>query len=242
MNSNQHRFILKLGGSLIIPAGKLDIPYISLFYRFIRKQVTEKGRSFFIQVGGGGLSRHYIEAGDKITEGRLLQNKLDWLGIYPTWLNARMFQCIFSDIAHSSIITNYKRTYKYLSPVVIASGWKPGCSTDNNAVLLACKYDIETVIKLSNTPYIYDKNPTTHSEAKPLERITWDYYQKHIAEKWSPGKHTPIDQPAAVLARNTNKKVIYVNGHDLDNLEKVFNNQPFTGTIVSSASVYLLTS
>ena len=118
--------VLKLGGSLIVPNGGLDIDYIKKFYSFIRKQVAEHNRRFFIMVGGGVLSRHYRDAGAEVTGHGLTTDDLDWLGIHATHLNAHLFRTIFRDLAHPVVIHDYEYIQKPDKPIVIAAGWKPG--------------------------------------------------------------------------------------------------------------------
>jgi len=52
------------------------------------------------------------------------------------------------------------------------------------AVLLARDYDIPTIIKMSNTDYIYDKDPKKYVEAKPMEKISWKDYRAMAGDRW----------------------------------------------------------
>ena len=137
MNNNDYKeaIVLKLGGSLIVPDGGLDVHYIKKFYNFVRKQVAEKKRRFFILIGGGELSRHYRDAGAEITGHELTHEDLDWIGIHVTRLNAHLFRTIFRDLAHPVIIKKYEFIQKPDRPIVIAAGWKPGWSTDFSPLL-----------------------------------------------------------------------------------------------------------
>ncbi|MFH1827298.1 MAG: UMP kinase, partial [bacterium] len=220
MNSNySETIVLKLGGSLIVPNGGLDILYITEFYNFIRKQVKEHNRRFFIFPGGGKLSRHYIDAGAKITGQKLTGEDLDWLAIHVTRLNAHLFRTIFRDLAHPRIIDNYDFIEKTSYPVIIASGWKPGWSTDYNSVVLANDYRIKTIIKMSNIDYIYNKDPKKFSDAKKIEKMKWSELQKLVGTKWIPGKSTPFDPIATKLASDSELKVLFLHGKDLENVD-----------------------
>ena len=234
MNNNNFKetIVLKLGGSLIVPNGGLDVPYITKFYHFIKKQVREKGRRFIILIGGGRLSRHYIEAGSKITGDILKGEDLDWLAIHVTRLNAHLFRTIFRDIAHPRIISDYDIIEKSQAPVLIAAGWKPGWSTDYDSVVLANDYNIKKVIKMCNTDYIYEKDPKLFPNSKRIEKMSWERLQKLVGTKWVPGKSMPFDPIATSLASKSNLTVYFLHGSDLDNVERAIEGKNFKGTII----------
>lgn len=231
-NRYKETIVIKLGGSLIVPNGGLDIPYIKKFYTFIRQQVAEKSRRFFILIGGGKLSRHYRDAGAEITGHELLTEDLDWLGIHATRLNAHLFRTIFRDLAHPNIIKKYEFVQKPQKPIVIAAGWKPGWSTDYDAVILAQDYNIKSIIKMSNTDYIYDKDPNKFKDAKPFTHISWKDYQAMVGDTWKPGQHEPFDPIATKLARDLGLKVFYLDGRDIANVEKAIDGKKFVGTTI----------
>ncbi|OGH39390.1 MAG: aspartate kinase [Candidatus Levybacteria bacterium RIFCSPLOWO2_01_FULL_37_26] len=234
MTSNRYKetIVIKLGGSLIVPNGGLDIPYIKKFYTFIRQQVAEKNRRFFILIGGGKLSRHYRDAGAEITGHELLTEDLDWLGIHATRLNAHLFRTIFRDLAHPYIIKKYEFVQKPSKPIVLAAGWKPGWSTDYDAVILAQDYNVKTIIKMSNTDYVYDKDPNKFKDAKPLPKISWKDYRSMVGDTWKPGQHEPFDPIATKLASDLGLRVFYVDGRDIANVEKAIDGKKFVGTII----------
>ena len=98
---------------------------------------TEKGYQFYIIVGGGKICRDYNSAAKAIIQ--LSVEELDWLGIYTTRLNANFIRLIFKDIAYESIITDPSVLLKTNNKVLIGAGWKPGWSTDYDAVEFAKK-------------------------------------------------------------------------------------------------------
>ncbi len=168
--------IIKLGGSLIVPSEGIATTYLRQFQLFIRKQVTEHQRRFFIFVGGGLVARQYRDAVRAIVDHELTDEDLDWLGIHATRLNAHLLRMIFRDLAHPVIMKDYSIMQKPEEPVVIAAGWKPGWSTDYPAVILAQNYQVKAIFKLSNTDYIYDKDPKMHLDARPFEHLSWHAY------------------------------------------------------------------
>jgi uridylate kinase len=231
-NNYSETIILKLGGSLIVPNGGLNIPYITQFYKFIRRQVRDNNKRFFIFPGGGKLSRHYRDAGKEITGQKLTGDDLDWLGIHVTRLNAHLFRTIFRDLAHPKIIDNYDFIEKPKTPIIIASGSKPGWSTDYNAVVLANDYNIKKIIKLSNTDYVYDKDPNKDPSAKKFDKISWKKFREIVGDRWIPGQSTPFDPIASKAAEETEMAVYYLHGHDLENTKKAIEGKAFKGTII----------
>lgn len=226
-------FILKLGGSLIVPAGGIATEYLRQFQVFIRHQVIEQQRRFFIFVGGGQIARQYRDAGRAIVSHELPEEDLDWLGIHATRLNAHLLRTVFRDLAHPVIIKDYSIIQKPERPVIIAAGWKPGWSTDYPAAILAQDYQVSTIFKLSNTDYIYDQDPTCSPEARPFQHISWQEYRGMIEERWRPGSHAPFDPVAAKLAADLHLTVCYLDGRHLDRLAQALNGATFVGTTIS---------
>jgi uridylate kinase len=91
---------------------------------------------------------------------------------------------------------------------------------------------VNTIVKLSNTDYIYDKDPKSHSNAKPFKRLSWHKYRAMIENEWKPGSHAPFDPIAAKLASELSKTAFYLNGTNLHNVEQALIRETFTGTII----------
>lgn len=222
--------VLSIGGSLIVPNGGIDTDFLSKLNSFIRANV-KKGRRFFLVTGGGRTARHYINAGEAV--GDILDEDLDWLAIHATRLNAHLVRTIFHDIAHPRIIENYnKKLFNWKESVVIGAGWKPGWSTDYDAVVLAKDYGASLIINLSNIDWVYDKDPQKHKDAKPIKRLTWEEMTELVGTTWTPGINAPFDPIATQLAKKLNLTAIITNGKDFDNLDKIIEGDDFKGTVV----------
>jgi uridylate kinase len=220
--------IISLGGSLVVP-GEIDIPFLKGFRNLILSHV-KKGQKFIIIVGGGKTCRKYQAAASQIT--KLRQEDLDWLGIHSTRLNAHLLRTIFRDISHPVIIKDPTQEIKANKPVIIAAGWKPGCSTDHDAVLLARSFNSKVVLNLSDIDYVYDKDPDLDRNAKPLERMSWKEFRRLVGNKWQPGVNAPFDPVASKEAQRLGLQVIITNGKDFPNLEKILSARPFKGTVI----------
>ena len=225
--------ILSLGGSLIVPNGGINAKFLKEFDKFIRKKVAE-GRRFFIVAGGGRTARHYRDGGSEII-GKISKEDRDWLGIHATRLNAHLLRTIFKDISHPKIIDHYDEKYSNLvEPVIIASGWKPGWSTDYDAVLLARDYGAETIINLSNVEMVFTKDPNKFADARPIKKASWSYFRKLVGDQWTPGMNVPWDPVAAKEAEKLGLTVIVLRGDNLSNLERLFAGKKFKGTVITS--------
>ncbi|GAB4219196.1 MAG: hypothetical protein Fur009_4150 [Candidatus Microgenomates bacterium] len=233
LSKKEPPIIISVGGSLIVPNGGVDTKFLSQLNKFIRSQVA-KGRRFMLIAGGGKIARHYQDAGREVI-GNINNEDLDWLGIHATRFNAHLLRTIFQDIAHPRIITNYDRKlFNWWQPVAIGAGWKPGWSTDYDAVILARDYKASLVINLSNIDGIYDKDPKKYNDAKLIEKITWEEVEKIIGNKWTPGLNAPFDPVATPLAKKLGLTVIVTTGHNFNNLNKVVEGESFKGTVITS--------
>ncbi|MBI1838951.1 MAG: UMP kinase [Candidatus Colwellbacteria bacterium] len=231
--SNRDILVLSLGGSLVVPHGEVDVNFLSKFNDFIRKNLKENpGRQIFIVVGGGQVARHYRDAGKTVLGHELTIDDLDWLGIHATRLNAHLLRTVFRDISHPYIIKHYDIIRKVSEPVAIAAGWKPGWSTDYDAVLLCEDYGADTVLNLSNIPKVFDKDPKNHKDAKPIDMISWKDYRLLVGNKWIPGMNAPFDPIASKKAEELGLRVVVLKGDDFKNLGNYLENKKFAGTII----------
>ncbi len=227
------RIVMSVGGSLIVPNGGIDTKFLSELNKFIRDELAKNpNRQFFLVVGGGRIARKYRDAGAKVIGHDITRDDLDWLGIHATKLNAHLVRTIFRDIAHPYIIKHYEIIRKVTEPVVVAAGWKPGWSTDYDAVMLCEDYDVKEIVNLSNIAQVFDKDPREFKDAKPVEKMEWDKFREIVGDEWIPGMNSPFDPVAAKKAQELGVKIAVLSGHDFQNLRNYFNHQKFVGTVV----------
>ncbi len=219
--------VISLGGSLIVP-GNIDTGFLSGFRKLILKRVKKHER-FIIICGGGRTCRNYQSAAASVT--KLTRDDLDWLGIHSSRLNAHLLRTIFRKEAHPKIIKDPRGRVKTSRPVIIAAGWKPGFSTDYDAVLLAKAHKIRRVINLTDVDHVYTKDPKKKG-ARPIEKISWEAFRTMVGNKWHPGLHLPFDPVAAKEAERAGLEVIITKGNNLRNLDAVLANRPFKGTVI----------
>lgn len=226
-------FIISLGGSIIVPApGEINILFLRKFKRLILN-FLKKGHRFIIVAGGGKICRVYQKAALKIV--KVPYEDLDWLGIHVTRLNAHLLRTIFRKEACPTVLDDpFKNIDISKYRIVIASGWRPGCSTDFDAVLLAKRFGAEEIINLSNIPFVYDCDVNRYKNAKPFKNMSWSDYLRLFGGRWIPGLSRPFDPIAAKLAKKLDKRVIVVKGVNLKNLENLLKGKKFKGTTISN--------
>ena len=225
--------VISLGGSIIVP-GDIQVEFLKKFKEFILKFLKKDFR-FIIVTGGGSVARNYIKAAAEIT--KISNEDKDWLGIHATRINAHLIRTIFKKEAYPIVLDSPLKKIngdsgKY--KLFIASGWRPGWSSDYCAVLLADRFKADKIINASNIDYAYDSDPSTRlgASAKPIKEITWAKYRKIISPKWTPGMKVPFDNVASKMAQKLRINVVITRGTDLKNLEKILTNKKFRGTII----------
>ncbi len=229
---NNKTIIISLGGSLIVP-DEIDWRFVKNFKKVIEKHIRKKYK-FIIITGGGKTARKYIEAGSKID--KITDEDKDWIGIHATRMNAHFIRTVFRKYAHPRINKNpndLEDFYNFKESILVAAGWRPGFSTDYDAVLLAKYLGIKTIINFSNIDYVYDKDPHKYKDAKIIKNISWKNFRKMIGSKWKPGMNAPFDPVASTVAEEENLEVIIMNGKNLKNLENYLENKKFKHTRIN---------
>ena len=222
--------MLSVGGSLIVPEKGIDASFLKGLRDLISRHVR-RGRRFILVCGGGAVCRRYLTAARKVS--RPEERELDRIGIQSTRLNAHLVRVIFGDLAYRDIVFDPSRRIRTRRPVIVGAGWKPGSSSDLDAVLLAVSYGARTVINLSDIDYVYDKDPGRFPTARPITEMDWRRFSEMFGTGWSPGLHSPFDPVAAVRARKAGLRVIVAQGRDLKNVDAIIRGGRFKGTLIS---------
>jgi uridylate kinase len=225
--------VISLGGSIIAP-DKVDTAFLIEFYKLMRSHLAQKANKIILVCGGGGPAREY-QAAYRNVSGSSEHNAEDWIGIAATRLNGVLIRFIFKDYCSEELITDPESVKAFPGQVMVAAGWKPGFSTDYDAVLLAERFEADTVINLSNIEKVYTDDPRKNPDAKPLDRISWAEFRKITGDTWVPGKNVPFDPVATKRASNLGLKVIIAGGRNIENLGRILRNEQFVGTVIGPA-------
>ncbi len=223
--------VLSLGGSIVAPDAP-DTDFLVAFTALIRDWLAkDNSRKIIMVVGGGGPARSYQGAYRAISD-KPNDDQADWIGIMATRLNAQLLKAIFADMCPTDVVYDPTKVELFTGRVLVAAGWKPGFSTDNDAVLLAERFDAQTVINLSNIAKVYTDDPRTNPEAKPIDSISWADFRSIVGDEWVPGKNVPFDPIASLHAQKSGLTVICAAGRDIENLKNILDGKQFTGTVI----------
>lgn len=221
--------VLSLGGSIIIPPTGFNTEFLKNFRKLIIKEV-KKGYRFIIVTGGGQTARAYQAAANSLSH--MQPDDIDWIGIHATRLNAHFIRVILRDRAHPVVIRDFTVPHPWTESVLVASGWKPGWTTDYCAVKFAELYDAKTVVNLSNVSHIYDSDPKKNPKAKKLQNISWKEIRKMVGNKHVPGANVPFDPIASKEGEKLGLIVIFAKGTDLEQVENAIEGREVVGTVI----------
>lgn len=221
--------IISLGGSMIFPTDKPDVEFLKRFREIISRHV-EEGKRFLIITGGGKVCRKYQETISELINAT--DEDKDWIGIQATQMNGHFIRYVFKGLSAPRLYLDPADIAVWPEgfPIVIGAGWKPGCSSDHDAVLMAEALGSKKIINLSNVDYAYDKDPKKFPEAKRLDRVTWTEYRSYIPDKWTPGMSAPFDPTASKHAQELGIEVAIIGGSNFASLENCLDGREFEGS------------
>jgi len=225
--------VISLGGSIVAPSG-VDFQFLKNFKDLIRSFLYDDDkRRFIFVVGGGGPAREWQKACREICGNNLIDEEADWIGIMATRLNAQLVKAVMSEWCYQDVVNDPTKAEPLTGKILVAAGWKPGFSSDYDAVLLAERFGAKLVINLSNIEKVYTGDPKTDPDAKPLDKISWADFRTMVGDEWKPGKNVPFDPIASRYAEKIGLKVVCAAGKNLKNLKNILLDKPFTGTTIS---------
>ena len=224
--------VLSLGGSIVAPDG-VDEAFLKDFTARVGELLSrDEKRRFIIVVGGGGPARAWQKAYRAVCPSPE-NEQADWIGVMATRLNAQLVKAVFGEWCSQDVVCDPTQVEPLMGRVLVAAGWKPGFSSDYDAVLLAERFQADAVINLSNIEKVYTDDPKKNPAAKPIDTISWADFCSMIGDEWLPGKNVPFDPIASKHAAKLGLKVICAAGKNLENLENILCGKPFIGTTIS---------
>jgi uridylate kinase len=230
--------VLSLGGSIVAPDGVDEVflkNFVSLLEDLWR---NDPERRFIFVVGGGGPARAWQKAYRTVADSLdapVSDHEADWIGVMATRLNAQLVKAIMGARCKEAVVINPEEAPLAAldeGRVLVAAGWKPGFSSDFDAVLLAERFGATQVINLSNIEQVYTDDPHRNPNATPITAISWRDFRAMIGDEWIPGKNVPFDPVASARAEQTGLTVICAAGRNLENLKNLLEGKPFLGTTI----------
>lgn len=224
--------VISLGGSIVAPEGP-DPAFIADFHALVTEYLDAhpESRLIFV-VGGGGPARLWQKAYREVAGSAADADAQDWIGVMATRLNAQLVKAVFGKYCPQDVVTNPTAIELFMGRVLVAAGWKPGWSTDYDAVLLAERFDADEVLNLSNIAKVYTADPKADPSARPIDSIHWADFRAIVGDEWVPGRNLPFDPVATRKAAELGLKVVCAAGRDLENLRAILHGRPFVGTTI----------
>lgn len=248
-------YVLSLGGSIVAPQEGPDVAFLAEFHARLESWfATLPDRRLILVVGGGGAARSYqaalrafwkarastetpgsAEASNDSERHNMAERynvALDHIGIAATRLNAQLVKATMGQLCRDDVVTDPSAPIEFSGKVLVASGWKPGFSSDFDAVLLGERFGAKTVLNLSNIAKVYTADPRLDPAAKPIDRISWSGFRAMVGSTWTPGANLPFDPIASARAEAAGIQVICAAGKNLDNLFRILDGQTYEGTLI----------
>jgi uridylate kinase len=226
--------VISLGGSIIAP-DKVDVSFLRSFRKAVLEYLEQDPeRRLILVCGGGGPAREYQGAYRAVLSGpaEAEAEAQDWLGIAATRLNAELVRFLFQPHCPQPVVLDPTAVPVFTGRVLVAGGWKPGFSSDYDAVLLARRFQADSLVNLSNVSAIYSADPKMDPSARPLPRLRWAELAAMVGTTWVPGRNVPFDPVATAEAARAGLRVVVAAGRNIENFKKILAGQEFEGTVV----------
>lgn len=219
------RVLLKLSGEQL--AGKQEHGIDTEFSSWLAnelKPLTENGTQIVIMVGGGNFMRGATTAG-----GGIQRVTADHMGMLATMINAlgvtdifeangvktRCLSNIFADQVAEKFVHRLANKHLEKGRVVIVAGGigRPYLTTDTAAVSLALELDCDVVLKATKYDGVFDKDPSTNSDAQKLSDVTFQQAVENPEIK-------VMDKAAMGLAMEQKMPIVVFSATEPGNLAK----------------------
>jgi len=227
----QHITVLSLGGSIIAPEN-VDHEFLRRFATAMETYLSDHPTDKVIIVTGGGAPARIYQQAYKRVSAQPAEELLDWIGIAATHLNGTLVRALFADHCPDPLVTDPTAPIAFDGRILVAAGWKPGFSSDTDAVYLAKRFGAKTVINLSNIAKVYTADPKLEPDAKPIDTIGWADFRKMVGDTWIPGKNVPFDPIASREAQEGGLQVVCADGRNIENTFAILRNEHFEGTVI----------
>lgn len=230
------RVLLKLSGEQL--SGKFDGGIDAELGAWIAQEVkkaVDGGTEVVIMVGGGNYARGAQLAGHGIQ-----RVTADQIGMLATMMNAlaltdvfeaqnirtRCLTSIFAQQVAEPFVHRLANKHLDKGRVVIVGGGsgRPYVTTDTAALILALELNCDVVLKATKVDGVYNKDPHKHSDAKRVERMS---FQQAVED----GAIKIMDKAAMALAMEHELPIIVFDSMKEDNLQKVVAGEPIGTTI-----------
>ena len=220
---------ISIGGSIILPEND-DIHYINKLAKLLIAQ--SKRYKLFIVVGGGRLSRTYINMARELGGDEAY---LDDVGIAATRLNARLLIAALKGCAYPKPARDLDEAWiaGRSHSIVVMGGTHPGHTTDAVAAMLGERVGADRFINATAVDGVYSADPRKDPKAKKFKKLTaQELLDLTIRSEQKAGPHIVIDPLAARIIQRSGIPTFVVDGRDLKALKEAMAGKGTAGTII----------
>ncbi|MEE9116421.1 MAG: UMP kinase [Thermoplasmata archaeon] len=221
--------VVSIGGSVLIPDDN-DFEYLSgLAELLVGLSYRAK---LYVVVGGGRISRYYIELGRKFgTDERIL----DEMGVDVTRLNARLLISALTVKANDLPAETVEEAADLGSDhsIVVMGGTTPGHTTDGVAASVAELVKADRIVNATAVDGIYTKDPNRYDDAEKIEKMSFEELLECCkVSDWKAGPSNVFDAMGAEIIARNRIPLLVVKGRDLEALGSAIRGESFSGTTV----------
>lgn len=227
--------VVALGGSLLHPDETERHIWLQDICTVIADHVQADGRIGLV-IGGGAPAREAISLAKPLIDDVAA---LDEVGIAATRLNATVVAqalmasgldvCpgIPSDTVSAARALSHHR-------IVVMGGTSPGHTTDNVAIRLSIEANANICIIATNIDKVYDKDPRTSDDARPIESMTLSELQEIVGPPvhGKAGGSGVIDPIGVQAAIDHSLPLAVIDGRETARLESALSGKKFEGTSI----------
>lgn len=191
-----------------------------------------KDTRFLIGVGGGFINKQIVVG---LKPYKKKQFVLDEIGTVVTKLNATILKSFFnSDDVYPLIPStlNEVRNAIAVSRIVVFGGLIEGVTTDTDTAIALEAAGGDFLINVSNTPYVYDKDPKEPG-AKKLEKLTHEQMVE-LARKYDKREARTnfiFDMVASALAMRDSIRVAFADAN-VANIRLALDRKKHPGSLI----------
>jgi uridylate kinase len=221
--------VVSIGGSVLIPDDN-DHEYLS---RLAEMLIDLSRRvKLTIVVGGGKVSRYYINLGRKLG---FNEQNLDEMGVNVTRLNAKLLILALSGNSNDYPATSVAEAVVIGRdhPIVVMGGTSPGHTTDGVAASVAEFANANRIVNATNVDGVYTKDPNVHDDAEKIEKMSFEELLECCkTSDWKAGPRNVFDAMGAEIIAKNEIPLLVVKGRDLEALRSAIMGKSFNGTTV----------
>jgi uridylate kinase len=228
--------VVAAGGSLLYDGSEVNHGWLAELVACIG-EFTSDGNTLGLVIGGGYLARQGISTARE--SGILDVHELDLIGIAATRVNAAGVRDALTASgvgAADEIPETIEEAAALFShnSVVVMGGTIPGHTTDAVSIGLAIAANAPSCTIATNVDFIYDSNPRTNPDAKPIPRLSLAELQAIVGppSHAGAGPNVVIDPIGVQLAIDNNLALSLLNGGDVANLAACLAGDSFKGSVV----------